>query len=83
MRSPCDFSTKAQECSGIADRELHPPASPVGSPAISLSLPLSLRQPRGIMLMHPATGVLISCANDMLPEPDHGHSISDRLFLDE
>ena len=59
-RSPCDFSTKAQECSGIADRERHPPASPSGSPAISLNLPLSLRQPQGIILMHPATGVLVS-----------------------
>ena len=60
VRPPCDFSTKAQECSGIVDRELHPPASPAGSPGISLNLPLSLRQPQGIMLMHPATGVLIS-----------------------
>ena len=60
VRSPCDFSTKAQECSGIVDGELHPPASPSGSPAISLNLPLSLHQPQGIMLMHPATGVLIT-----------------------
>ena len=68
VRLPCDFSTKAQECSGIIDRQLHPPASPSGFPAISLNteLPLSLRQPQGIMLLHPATGVLVPFANTLL-----------------
>ena len=68
VRSPCDFSTKAQECSGIVDRQLHPPALPSGSPVINLNtdLQLSLHQPQGVMLMHPATGALIPLASDML-----------------
>ena len=60
MKSACDYSTKAQECSGIRDRELHPPTSPVGSPAahINTELPLSMSQPAGVMLLNALTGKL-------------------------
>lgn len=60
MKSECDYSTKAQECSGILDRELHPPTSPAGSPAarINTQLPLSMSQPAGVMLLNALTGKL-------------------------
>lgn len=59
--SKCDFSTVAQECSGIIDREMHPDASAAGSrgEALNTLLPLSLSQPAGVMLMNSRTGMVL------------------------
>lgn len=56
--SKCDYSTVAQECSGIEDRALHPGSSPAGAVALPVStrLQLSLSQPDGVMLMSASTG---------------------------
>ena len=61
QRSKCDFSTVAQECSGIIDRKRHPNASSAGSRAEELNtlLPLSLSQPAGVMLMNSRTGMFL------------------------
>ena len=58
MASECDYSTVAQECSGITDRNLHPDTSPAGKSQVPVStkLLLTLIQPNGIMLMNSATG---------------------------
>ena len=57
-RSKCDYSTVAQECSGIIDRDLHPDSLPAGENAepVSSRLQLSLSQPGGVMLLSASTG---------------------------
>ena len=58
--SKCDYSTVAQECSGVQDRELHPGSAPAAAGAtaapVSTQLQLSLSQPDGVMLMSASTG---------------------------